>query len=128
VLKDLSDFSLKTNLKEKCLSQLYALIVCLDGEGLQEHTEKLLKNIIYKNILEEGNNGESEIGRRTYKIAELLGFYLDCAFLLPMMLAHLHDSESKSVPRFVSSCLTAIGAVVKNVRDSNKDKMEVFMP
>ena len=61
----------------------------MDGENLDEFCEKILKNVLYKNILEQGNNGETEIGVRCQKIANLLGLYVNCAFLIPMMLAHL---------------------------------------
>jgi hypothetical protein len=40
-------------------------------------------------ILEEGNNGEKEIADRTRKIAELLGLYVPCDFIIPMMVSHL---------------------------------------
>ena len=65
-------------------------------------------------ILEKGSNGEQEIANRTYKIAEILGLYVPCEFLVPMMISHMQDSESKNVPMYVTSCLTALGAVVKN--------------
>ena len=61
LLKDINDFSLKTNLKEKCLSQLYALIVCIEGEGIKPFTEKILKSIVYKLILEDGSSANSSI-------------------------------------------------------------------
>lgn len=55
---------------------------------------------------------EAEIAKRTYKIAELLGLFVETDYLLPMMISHLQDSESKNVPKFVSSCLTSFSAVV----------------
>ena len=86
---------------------MYSLIVCVEN-GIKPHAEKILKNIIYKLILDE----EPAIATRTFKIGELLGLYVETDFLLPMMISHLTDSESKSVPRFVSSCLTAFSAVM----------------
>ena len=77
-------------------------------DGIKPHTEKILRNVIYKMILDE----EPAIANRTYKIAELLGLYIDTDFILPMMISHLTDTESKSVPLFVSSCLTAFSAVL----------------
>ena len=77
-------------------------------DGIKPHTEKILKQIIYKMILDE----EPAIANRSYKIAELLGLYIETDFILPMMISHLTDTESKSVPRFVSSCLTALSAVL----------------
>ena len=50
--KDAADFSLKTQLKEKCLCQLYNLIYCIE-DGIKPYTEKILKHIIYKLILDE---------------------------------------------------------------------------
>ena len=52
ILKDIDEFSLKTHLKEKCLNQLYNLIVCVEGQ-IKPHTEKILKQVIYKYILDE---------------------------------------------------------------------------
>lgn len=118
----MNEFALKTHLKEKTLCQLYTLIVCIE-DGIKPHTERILKNIIYKFIIDE----EPEISRRTYKIAELLGLYVDTDFLLPMMISHLTDSESKSVPRFVSSCLTAFSAVMTHTSVKYANQLEGFM-
>ena len=67
-----------------------------------------MKEVVYKLILDE----DPDIATRAYKIAELMGFYVQTDFLLPMMISHLTDSESKNVPRFVSSGLTAFSAVI----------------
>ena len=107
IFHDLNEYALKVHLKEKTLCQLYSLIVCVEG-GIKPHVERILKNIIYKNILDE----EPNIAARTYKVAEILGLYVDTDFLVPRMISHLTDSESKSVPRYVSSCLTAFSAVM----------------
>ena len=68
----------------------------------------ILRDVIYKNILDE----DPDVAARTYKVAELLGLYVRTDFLLPMIISHLTDSESKSVPRFVGSGLTAFSAVI----------------
>lgn len=107
ILKDIDDFSLKSHLKEKCLNQLYNLIVCVEGQ-IKPHTEKILKQVIYKYILDE----EPAIAQRSLKICELLGLFVQTDFLLPTIIGHLTDTESKNVPRFVSSCLTALSAVI----------------
>lgn len=64
--------------------------------------------MIYKYILDE----EPAIANRSLKICELLGLYVQTDYLLPTIVGHLTDTESKSVPRFVSSCLTALSAVI----------------
>lgn len=107
IMKDLDEFSLKVNLKERTLSQLYNMIICVEA-GIKPHCEKILQKVIYKLILDD----EPEIKARTYKIAELLGLYVQTDFLLPMMVGHLTDSEAKNVPNFVSSGLTAFSAVI----------------
>jgi hypothetical protein len=107
ILRDLNEFSLKANLKEKSLCQLYNLIVCAES-SIKPHCSQILKDVVYKNILDE----EATIAQRTYKIAELLGLYVQTDFLLPMMIEHLTDSESRNVPHFVSSGLTAFSAVI----------------
>lgn len=107
MLADLAAFTLKVNLKERTLCQLYNLIVCAE-DAIQPHCEAILKNVVYKNILDE----EPEVAARTYKVAELLGLYVRTDYLLPMIISHLTDSESKAVPRFVGSGLTAFSAVV----------------
>ena len=43
---------------------------------------------------------------------ELLGLFVPMDYILPKIVAHLTDQESKSVPLFVSSCLTAFSAVI----------------
>ena len=107
IMKDLDEFSLKVNLKERTLCQLYNMIICVEA-GIKPHCEKILQKVIYKLILDE----EPEIKARTYKIAELLGLYVQTDYLLPMMVGHLTDSEAKNVPNFVSSGLTAFSAVI----------------
>lgn len=82
-----------------------------------------MKNIIYKLILDE----EAEIATRTYKIAELLGLYVQTDYLLPMMITHLTDQESKNVPRFVSSGLTAFSAVIHHSTQKYPDQLDSFM-
>ena len=96
--------------------------MCIES-GIKPHAEKILKNIIYKMMLDE----EPEIARRTYKVAELLGLYVDTDFILPMMISHLTDSESKSVPRFVSSCLTAFSAVMTHTSVRFANQLAGFM-
>ena len=94
-------------MQEKSLCQLYNVILCVE-EDIKPHTEKILRNVVYTHILNE----EPGIQNRTFKIAELLGLFVSTDFILPMLLTHLGDIESRSVPRFVSSCLTALSAVI----------------
>ena len=121
-MRDIHDFSLKSNLKEKSLCQLYNLIVCAE-ERIKPHCSEILRNVVYKLILDE----EQEIAMRTYKIAELLGFYVQSEFLLPLMISHLTDSESRNVPMFVSSGLTAFSAVIHHSTDRYPDQLNSFM-
>ena len=107
IMRDLDEFSLKPHLKEKSLNQLYNLIVCVEGK-IKPHVERILTRIVYKDILDE----EPGISSRVLKITELLGLYVPMDFMLPKIIAHLTDSESKSVPMYVSSCLTAFSAVI----------------
>jgi len=107
ILADLTQFSLKINFKLRSLQQLYNLIICVE-DAIKPHVEKILRNVIYKLILDE----DKDIAHRTYKIAELLGLYVPTEYILPMMIGHLTDNESRSVPLFVSSSLTAFSAVV----------------
>ena len=122
IMKDIQSFDLKVNLKAKCLCQLYTLIVCVEN-GIKPHAEKILKSVVYKMILDE----EPEVSTRSYKIAELLGLYVQADYLLPMMISHLTDTESKSVPRFVTSCLTAFSAVLTHSTVRFPDQLESFM-
>lgn len=91
IMKDIQAFSLKKHLMEKSLSQLYNLIICCEHK-IKPHCAEILKTIVYKLILDE----EPEIAQRTYKIAELLGLYVQTDYLLPMMISHLTDQESKN--------------------------------
>lgn len=52
IFKDINEFALKTHLKERSLCQLYSLIVCVE-DGIKPYTEKILKTIVYKMILDE---------------------------------------------------------------------------
>jgi hypothetical protein len=42
ILKDLEEFSLKTNLKEKSLCQLYNVLLCVEDD-IKPFTEKVLR-------------------------------------------------------------------------------------
>ena len=101
---------------------MYNLIICVEG-AIKPHSAKILKDVVYKLILDE----EPEIANRTYKIAELLGLYVETEFLLPMMITHLTDSESKNVPRFVSSGLTAFSAVIHHSTKRYPEQLDSFM-
>jgi hypothetical protein len=94
-------------MQEKSLCQLYNVILCVE-DAIKPHADKILRTVIYKLILDD----EPLIQARTLKIAELLGLFVPTDFILPMVLTHLNDIESRSVPRFVSSCLTALSAVI----------------
>ena len=52
IMKDIDAFSLKVNLKEKSLCQLYNLIVCAESR-IKPHCSEILKRVIYKLILDE---------------------------------------------------------------------------
>ena len=52
IMKDIDAFSLKVNLKEKSLCQLYNLIVCAESK-IKPHCSEILKRVIYKLILDE---------------------------------------------------------------------------
>ena len=78
---------------------------------------------MYKNILDE----EPQIAYRTLKITELLGLYIPTEYLIPMIVAHLTDLESKQVPFFVQSCLVALSAVITNSSVRFADQFEARM-
>ena len=109
-------------MKAKSLQQLYTLIICVE-DGIKPHVEKILRNVVYKLILDE----EPEIAARAYRIVELIGLYVQTDYVLPMMISHLTDTESKSVPRFVSSCLTAFSAVLTHTTVRFAHQLESFM-
>ena len=83
--------------------------MCVEGK-IKPFAEKILRTIVYKLILDE----EPQIAHRVHKIAELLGLYLPTEYMIPMIVAHLTDQESKQVPLFVQSSLTALSAVITN--------------
>lgn len=122
IFKDLQEFSLKQNLKEKTIEQLYSLVICAEDK-IKPHCEAILRNVVYKFILDE----EPNLAQRAYKIAELLGFYVQTDFLLPMMISHLTDSESKNLPKFVSSGLTAFSAVIHHSTKRYPEQLDCFM-
>ena len=119
ILGDLEEYSLKNNLKEKALCQLYNLIVCVEIK-IQPFAERILRSVVYKLILDE----EPQIANRVLKITELLGLYLPTEYLIPMIVTHLTDQDSKQVPLFVQSCLTALSAVITNSGERFADQLE----
>ena len=75
---------------------------------VQPHTEQILKQIVYKLILDD----EADIANRAHSIAVLLGLYVPTDYILPMIIEHLTDQETKAVPQFISACLCTLSAVV----------------
>ena len=122
ILKDIQIFDLKPHLKVKSLQQLYVLIICAE-DRIKPFIEKILRSVVYKLILDE----DPDISSRAFKITELIGLYVQTDFVLPMMISHLTDTESKSVPRFVSSCLTALSAVLTHMTVRFADQLNSFM-
>jgi len=51
-MKDVNDFSLKPNLQEKSLCQLYNVMLCVE-QDIQNHAERILRQVIYKLILDD---------------------------------------------------------------------------
>jgi hypothetical protein len=76
--------------------------------AIQPHVENILKKVVYKLILDD----EPAIAERSQKIAELLGLYVPTDYILPMVLGHLQDQESKAQPLFVQACLKTLSMVV----------------
>jgi hypothetical protein len=97
-------------------------LLCVEG-AIKPHVEKILKQVVYKYILDE----EALIASRSAKIAELLGLYVQTDFILPMVIAHLNDQESRAVPKFVSSCLTALSAIIVHSSIRFGDQFEGHM-
>ena len=95
------------------------MIVCVEAK-IQPYVEKILRQVVYKLILDE----EAEIAHRVLKITELLGLYIPAEYLIPMIVSHLTDQESKQVPLFVQSCLTALSAVITNSSVRFADQFE----
>ena len=98
------------------------MIICAES-NIKPHCQEILKQVVYKFILDE----EPEIASRSYKIAELLGLYVQTDYLLPMMISHLTDSDSKNVPRFVASGLTGFSAVIHHTTQKYPEQLESFM-
>jgi len=72
-----------------------------------------LRHIVYKLVLDE----EPDVAKRTQRIAQELGLFVNTDLIIPMMIAQLSDAESKQVPRFVSSCLTSMALVIEFTSD-----------
>ena len=83
--------------------------MCVEDK-VKPYAEKILRQVCYKLILDE----ETTVAHRVLKITELLGLYIETEYLVPMIVSHLTDQESKQVPLFVQSCLTALSAVITN--------------
>ena len=85
-MRDIDAYSLKMQLKGKSLEQLYNLCLCVGGD-IKLHCDRILKQVIYKLILDE----EAEIATRVLRICELLGLNVETDFLIPMIVSHLND-------------------------------------
>ena len=86
ILRDVEQYSLKIHLKQKSLEQLYNLCLCVEG-NIKPFCEKLLKQIVYKLILDE----EPEIATRVLRVCELMGLNVETDYLIPMIVSHLND-------------------------------------
>lgn len=73
--------------------------------------------VVYKYVLEE----DPEVVKRCLKIAGLVGRFICSNVLLPLVVSHLTDKESKNLPRYVSSCLAVLSEVISNLSASDLD-------
>lgn len=73
--------------------------------------------VIYKYVLEE----DPQIVKRCLKIAGLLGKFINTSVILPLVISHLTDKESKNLPRYVSSCLAVLSEVISNLSAQSLD-------
>jgi hypothetical protein len=59
MIKDMEDYCLKNNLRERTLCQIYNLILCVEGK-IENQAEKILR-MIYKNILDEDKDISNQV-------------------------------------------------------------------
>ncbi len=114
-------FNLRAHCISSGLNKIYSLIVCCGCKfGENKSKGSMLADalkVVYKYILEE----DPELVRRCLKIAGLLGRFMDTNVLLPMLISHLTDKESKNRPIYVSSCLAVLSEVVANISAQTLD-------
>mmetsp|Transcript_34058 Transcript_34058/g.33598 ORF Transcript_34058/g.33598 Transcript_34058/m.33598 type:complete len:329 (-) Transcript_34058:618-1604(-) len=106
VLTDTGTFSLKENLRQKCYDQLYNLVICCE-ESIKPHSQDILKQL-YKTILDQ----DPIIKERSREIAQALGYFVDTDYIIPIIIDHLKDKDSLSLPHYISSCLFVFSELV----------------
>lgn len=119
-LEDIMNFKQPNNLKVKSLSVLYYLIKAC-GSQLEPFCDKIL-NSLYGRIDED-----EEIIKQCENIANILGLTIDQGILIPLMIKHINELESKHTYQPLNSRLKILSNILQKITNISSESVSMIL-
>lgn len=120
VLEDINNFKQPTNLKIKSLSVLNNLIKAC-GSALEPYVDRIL-NSIYNRFEEE-----EEINKQLENIANMLGLTIEQNILIPLVLKHISELESKNSYQPLLNRLKILSFILQKVSNISNESVSMIL-
>ncbi len=119
-LEDIMNFKQPNNLKVKSLSVLYHLIKAC-GSQLEPFIDKIL-NSLYGRIDED-----EEIIKQCENIASILGLTIDQGVLIPLLIRHINELESKQTYQPMNSRLKILSNILQKITNISIESVSMIL-
>lgn len=120
VLEDINNFKQPLNLKIKSLSILNNLIKAC-GSSLEPYVEKILNSIYNKSEEDE------EFNRQLENIANMLGLTIDQSILIPLLIKHIQEIESKNSYQPLLARLKILSFILQRVTNISNESVSLIL-
>jgi len=119
-LDDIMNFKQANNLKVKSLCVLYHLIKAC-GSQLEPFTDKIL-NSLYGRIDED-----EELIKQCENIANILGLTIEQGILIPLLIKHINELESKQTFQPLNSRLKILSNILQKITNISTDSVNMIL-
>jgi hypothetical protein len=120
VLEDVNNFKQPLNLKIKSLSVLNNLIKAC-GSSLENYVDKIL-NSIYNKFEED-----EEFNKQLENVANMLGLTIDQSIIIPILLKHIQEIESKNSFQPLLSRLKILSYILQKVTNITNESVTLIL-
>lgn len=119
-LEDIMNFKQPNNLKVKSLCVLYHLIKAC-GSQLEPFTDKIL-NSLYGRI-----DDDEQIIKQCENIANILGLTIEQGILIPLLIRHIHELESKHTFQPLNSRLKILSNILQKITNISGESVSMIL-
>ncbi len=119
-LEDILNFKQPNNLKVKSLCVLFHLIKAC-GTQLEPFSDKIL-NSLYGRIDED-----EELIKQCENIANILGLTIDQGVLIPLLIKHIYELESKQTFQPLNSRLKILSNILQKISNINDESVNLII-